>query len=89
MATGRWTPEFNRAGVAHPRPARYQVALGAGMVHGLRLRDGNAHWYRNRWVRSADVARALGEKWQDGPHTGGIDFAANTTSSAMQVAPWR
>ena len=61
-----------------PDPARYQVALGAGMVHGLRLRDGKAHWYRNRWVRSADVARALGEKWQDGPHTGGIDFAANT-----------
>jgi carotenoid cleavage dioxygenase len=25
---------------------------GAGMVHGLRLRDGNAEWYRNRWVRT-------------------------------------
>ena len=47
------------------------------MVHGLRLRDGKAHWYRNRWVRSADVARA-GRKRQDGPHTGGFDFADNT-----------
>ena len=61
-----------------PDPARYHVFLGAGMVHGVRLRDGKAHWYRNRWVRSADVARALGEKWQDGPHTGGFDFADNT-----------
>jgi carotenoid cleavage dioxygenase-like enzyme len=26
--------------------------LGPGMVHGVRLRDGKAEWYRNRWVRS-------------------------------------
>lgn len=25
---------------------------GSGMVHGLRLRDGRAEWYRNRWVRT-------------------------------------
>lgn len=25
---------------------------GAGMIHGLRLRDGRAHWYRNRWVKT-------------------------------------
>ncbi|GAA1226098.1 carotenoid oxygenase family protein [Kitasatospora nipponensis] len=25
---------------------------GSGMVHGLRLRDGRAQWYRNRWVRT-------------------------------------
>ncbi|MFI5779483.1 carotenoid oxygenase family protein [Nocardia sp. NPDC051570] len=25
---------------------------GAGMIHGLRLRDGRAEWYRNRWVRT-------------------------------------
>ena len=44
-----------------PDPARYHWFLGAGMAHGLRLRDGEAQWYRNRWVRSADVARKLGE----------------------------
>ncbi len=48
------------------------------MAHGLRLRDGKAHWYRNRWVRSADVARKLGETWRGGPTNGGFDFAANT-----------
>ncbi|GII80712.1 carotenoid cleavage dioxygenase [Sphaerisporangium rufum] len=25
---------------------------GAGMIHGVRLRDGRAEWYRNRWVRT-------------------------------------
>lgn len=60
-----------------PDPARYHWFVGTGMAHGLRLRDGKAHWYRNRWVRSADVARELGEPWT-GPVKGGFDFAANT-----------
>lgn len=35
--------------------------LGQGMVHGVRLRGGRALWYRNRFVRSTEVSRALGE----------------------------
>ena len=38
----------------------YHWFLGAGMVHGVRLRDGKAEWYRNRWVRSKAVAAAHG-----------------------------
>ena len=52
--------------------------LGPGMVHGVRLRDGRAEWYRNRWVRSRQVAAALGERWPGGPVHAGMDFAANT-----------
>ncbi|MFI6501037.1 carotenoid oxygenase family protein [Nonomuraea typhae] len=26
---------------------------GHGMIHGIRLREGRAEWYRNRWVRTA------------------------------------
>ncbi len=52
--------------------------LGPGMVHGVRLRDGRAEWYRNRWVRSSGVADALGEPWPGGPVHAGMDFAANT-----------
>ena len=52
--------------------------LGAGMVHGVRLRNGRAEWYRNRWVRSRDVAESLGEEWPAGPVHAGMDFAANT-----------
>ncbi|MQA95501.1 MAG: dioxygenase [Streptosporangiales bacterium] len=28
---------------------------GHGMLHGLRLRDGRAEWYRNRWVRTKSM----------------------------------
>jgi carotenoid cleavage dioxygenase-like enzyme len=52
--------------------------LGPGMVHGVRLRDGRAEWYRNRWVRSRQLAESLGETWPAGPIHDGMDFAANT-----------
>ena len=52
--------------------------LGPGMVHGVRLRDGKAEWYRNRWVRSEQLAEAMDEKWPGGPVHNGMDFAANT-----------
>lgn len=32
-----------------------------GMVCGVRLRGGQAEWFRNRWIRSDRVCRALGE----------------------------
>ena len=32
-------------------PSRHWF-VGHGMVHGIRLRDGRAEWYRNRWVRT-------------------------------------
>ena len=59
-------------------PTTYHWFTGTGMVHGLRLRSGRVEWYRNRWVRSADVADALGEARRPGPVHAGMDFAANT-----------
>ena len=56
----------------------YHWFLGAGMVHGVRLRDGRAEWYRNRWVRSKSVAAQHDEKWPGGPVHENTDFAANT-----------
>ena len=52
--------------------------LGPGMVHGVRLRDGKAEWYRNRWVRSRELAESLGEQPRGGPVHAGMDFAPNT-----------
>ena len=52
--------------------------LGPGMVHGVRLRDGKAEWYRNRWVRSRQLAEAMDEPWPAGPIHNDMDFAANT-----------
>jgi carotenoid cleavage oxygenase len=69
--------------VVTPDPATYHWFLGSGMVHGVRLRAGKAEWYRNRWVRSAEVARALGEAPRPGPVFAGLDFAANTNVIAQ------
>jgi carotenoid cleavage dioxygenase len=51
--------------------------IGDGMVHGVRIRDGKADWYRNRWVRSPNVAKELGEPPPDG-HYGLYPLGANT-----------
>jgi len=56
----------------------YHWFLGQGMVHGVRLRDGKAEWYRNRWVRSKAVAAAHFQEWPAGPVHENSDFAANT-----------
>ena len=64
--------------MGQPEPSTYHWFTGDGMVHGIRLRDGRAEWYRNRWVRSAAVAEALGEPVRPGPVHADMDFSANT-----------
>lgn len=58
-----------------PDPANYHWFLGDGMVHGLRLRDGKAEWYRNRWVRSTAISERLGEEPKPGARHSGMDTA--------------
>ncbi|MBO0819597.1 MAG: carotenoid oxygenase family protein [Nocardiopsaceae bacterium] len=60
-------------------PGGYHWFTGDGMVHGVRLRDGRADWYRNRWVRSPAMAARLGETYHGQP-SGFLlpDFGANT-----------
>ncbi|HXW38387.1 MAG TPA: carotenoid oxygenase family protein [Acidimicrobiales bacterium] len=64
--------------ITPPEPATYHWFTGSGMVHGVRIADGRARWYRNRWVRSSEVAAALGEPAHPGPVVEGMDFAPNT-----------
>ena len=64
--------------ITPPDPATYHWFTGDGMVHGIRIEGGEARWYRNRWVRSADVATALGEDPHPGPVVDGMDFSSNT-----------
>src|SRR5438445_8121471 len=57
----------------------YHWFLGDGMVHGLRLADGKARWYRNRYVRSPDTTKALGEKRRRTGHLhAGMKVSPNT-----------
>lgn len=48
-------------------PEHYHWFTGDGMIHGLRIENGRALWYRNRWVRSEAVTEALGEERTEGP----------------------
>jgi len=50
---------------------------GDGMLHGIRLRDGNADWYRNRWVRTKLLA---GEQRFD-PETFDFDLSAGRANT--------
>lgn len=66
--------------VAEVNPAIYHWFSGDGMVHGVALSDGQARWYRNRWVRTAHVCRALAEGLPQGldPRAGMLSVGPNT-----------
>ncbi len=51
--------------------------LGDGMIHGVRLRDGRAEWYRNRYVQTPFVAD---------PERPVIDMEASLTDMASSKA---
>ncbi|MBX7481375.1 carotenoid oxygenase family protein [Qipengyuania qiaonensis] len=44
--------------------------VGDGMVHGVRLKYGKAEWYRNRFIRSRDLAAKGGPDAVEGPRRG-------------------
>jgi carotenoid cleavage dioxygenase len=54
-------------------PANHHWFLGAGMVHGVRLCDGKALWYRNRWIGTDSVQQRLGRPMAPGPRRGAVD----------------
>ncbi len=60
--------------ITPPNPGLYHWFMGDGMVHGVRLRQGKALWYRNRWIRSTAVSSALGEPLAPGPHDPPFDI---------------
>jgi carotenoid cleavage dioxygenase len=74
--------------VEPPDPAKYHWFLGNGMVHGLRLRDGRAEWYRNRYVCDDAVAAARGRPPTPGPRRGFGAGVANTNVIAHAGRIW-
>lgn len=78
-------------------PLRHHWFMADGMVHGIRIRDGKAEWYRNRWMRGPHVAKALGERSPIrrfgtvpiGPNTNVIGHAGKTLAlMEAGVAPY-
>lgn len=68
-------------------PAAYHWFVGDGMVHGVRLKAGRALWYRNRWIRSRAVSKALGEPEAPGPRNG-LSDTVNTNVLGHAGALW-
>ncbi len=52
--------------------------LGDGMIHGVRIRDGKAEWYRNRWVQTRQMtdpsARMIGPD-------GSVDYTVGVSNT--------
>lgn len=85
----------------HTDLQRYQWFAQDGMVSGVRVRDGRAQWFRNRWIRSTRVTRALGERRTPGrrnfpigtvhtnviSHAGMLLALVETGCTAVQLDP--
>ena len=65
-----------------PDPAGYHWFVGDGMVHAIRLKDGRAS-YRNRWIRSNELARVGGPAAAPGPRRGLRD---NVNTNVVGIA---
>ena len=59
-------------------PKTYHWFTGSGMVHGVRIRDGRAEWYRNRFVRDDNVTEVKHWPRTPGPRHGMGSGTANT-----------
>jgi len=69
-------------------PLQHHWFVGSGMVHGVRLRDGRAEWYRNRFVRDELVCETKGWPEIPGPRHGMGANVANTNVVAHAGRTW-
>ena len=69
-------------------PLAYHWFLGDGMVHGLRLRDGKAEWYRNRYVGSTSVSDSRGVADIPGPNWNQSKIGPNTNVGGFAGTTW-
>lgn len=69
-----------------PDPAGYHWFTGDGMVHAIRLKDGQALAYRNRWIRSKVVEGHGGARAAPGPRRGHSD-TVNTNVATVAGRP--
>ena len=71
-----------------PLPAdKHHWFIGDGMVHGIRIAGGEARWYRNRYVGTHAVHKALGRPGIAGQPRGALDVV-NTNVFAHAGSLW-
>ncbi|NBP53824.1 MAG: hypothetical protein EBU67_05945, partial [Actinobacteria bacterium] len=68
--------------------ATHHWFLGDGMVHGIRLRDGKAEWYRNRYVGSSRLSEARGVADIPGRNWNGSPGGPNTNVGGFAGTTW-
>ncbi|MGB0112653.1 MAG: carotenoid oxygenase family protein [Ilumatobacteraceae bacterium] len=69
-------------------PSTHHWFLGDGMIHGIRLRDGKAEWYRNRYVGSSAISAFRGEPDIDGPNWNNSPHGPNTNVGGFAGTTW-
>ncbi|MGH1488525.1 MAG: carotenoid oxygenase family protein [Acidimicrobiales bacterium] len=74
--------------VTEPDPESYHWFMGDGMVHGLRINEGRAEWYRNRWVGSRKLAQLRGQDDVPGAQWNGGPVGANTNVAGFAGTTW-
>ncbi|MEZ5250719.1 MAG: carotenoid oxygenase family protein [Ilumatobacteraceae bacterium] len=69
-------------------PAAHHWFTGAGMVHGVRLADGRAAWYRNRYVGGTALSAHRGLPDIPGPNWNASDSGPNTNVGGFAGTTW-
>lgn len=69
-------------------PAEHHWFMGDGMVHGVRLLDGKAEWYRNRYVGSQAMSERRGQADIDGPNWSNSPTGPNTNVGGFAGTTW-
>jgi carotenoid cleavage dioxygenase len=69
-------------------PATHHWFLGDGMVHGIRIREGRAEWYRNRYVGSTQANTASGLPDIPGPNWNNSGHGPNTNVGGFAGTTW-
>ena len=74
--------------ITTPKDRTYHWFMGDGMVHGIRLRDGRAEWYRNRYVGSKQVQKSRGLPDIQGPNWNKNPHGPNTNVASFAGHIW-
>ena len=69
-------------------PSTHHWFMGDGMVHGIRLREGRAEWYRNRYVGSTTIAKLRGQDDIAGPNWNNSGHGPNTNVGGFAGKTW-
>ncbi len=70
-------------------PAKHHWFVGDGsMVHGVRLREGRAEWYRNRYVGSTRLSEHRGQPDIPGPNWNGSPSGPYTNVGGFAGTTW-